>query len=182
MEYQETTEARLEYEEPASGDIKEDRNETTACNEATEKIELDPGMMRSAEEHHDVPSEDVVRAVKGLKKRHRGRKLTAGRRGEPKELTRGNCGSWRKLAAARRKVSRHATVARCKRNVFRKIWTEVNCGPRSTLAAANKRMDRCAGVTQRGGQDGTRTMWDKKSRNDERTGRDCGNILSATGD
>jgi hypothetical protein len=36
MECQETTEAHLEYEEPASGDIKDDRNETTTCNEATE--------------------------------------------------------------------------------------------------------------------------------------------------
>jgi hypothetical protein len=73
MECQETTEARLEYEEPASRDIKDDQNEMTKCNEATEKIEPDPGMMQSAEEHQDVPSEDVVvRPVKGLKKRRRG--------------------------------------------------------------------------------------------------------------
>jgi hypothetical protein len=104
------TEACLEYEEPASGNIKDDQNETTSCNEATEKIH--PGMMQSAEEHQDVPSEDVVmKPVKGLKKRRRGRKCTAGRRGEPKELNRGNCGSLKKLAAACRKVSRHATVA-----------------------------------------------------------------------
>jgi hypothetical protein len=45
------TEVRLEYEEPASGNIKDDRNETTAYNEATEKIETDPGMMQSVEEH-----------------------------------------------------------------------------------------------------------------------------------
>jgi hypothetical protein len=51
----------------------------------TEKI--DPGMMQSTEEHQDVPSEDVVRPVKGMKNRHRGQKSTAGRRGEPKELT-----------------------------------------------------------------------------------------------
>jgi hypothetical protein len=48
MECQETTEARLKYEEPASGDIKDYRNETTVCNEATERIELDLGMMQSA--------------------------------------------------------------------------------------------------------------------------------------
>jgi hypothetical protein len=78
-----------------------------------EKTEQDPGMMQSVEEHQDVPSEDVVvRPVKGLKKRCRGRKSTAGRRGEPKELTRGNYGFWRKLAVACRKnVSFHATVA-----------------------------------------------------------------------
>jgi hypothetical protein len=79
MECQETREARLEYEEPALGDIKDDQNETTACNEATEKIEPDPEMMQFAEEHQDVPSEEVVvRPVKGLKKRRRGRKSTAG--------------------------------------------------------------------------------------------------------
>jgi hypothetical protein len=111
MECQVRTEAHLEYEESASGNIKDDRNETTAYNEATEKIEQNPGMMQSAEEHQDFRSEDVVvRPVKGLKKRHRGRKLTAGRRGETKKLTRGNCGSRRKLAAACRKVSRHAAV------------------------------------------------------------------------
>jgi hypothetical protein len=44
----------------------------------TKKIEQDPGMMQSVEEHQDVPSEDVVlKPVKGLKKRRRGRKLTA---------------------------------------------------------------------------------------------------------
>jgi hypothetical protein len=76
----------------------------TAYNEVTEKIETDPGMMQSTEEHQDILSEDVaVLPVKGLKKRLRVRKLTAGRSGEPKELTRGNCGSRRKLAAACRR-------------------------------------------------------------------------------
>jgi hypothetical protein len=56
--------------------------------------------------------------------RHRGQKLAAGRRGEPNELTQGDCGSRRKLVAACRKVSRHARVAWCKRKVFRKIWTQ----------------------------------------------------------
>jgi hypothetical protein len=60
----------------------------------TEKTVPDPEMMQSAEEHRDVPSEDViVRPVKGLRKRRRGRKLTARQRGEPKELTQGDCGS-----------------------------------------------------------------------------------------
>jgi hypothetical protein len=82
------TEARLEYEEPASGNIKDDRNETTACNVATEKIEPDPSMMQSAEEHQDILSEDVgVMPVKGPKKWRRGQKSIAGRCGEPKDLT-----------------------------------------------------------------------------------------------
>jgi hypothetical protein len=91
MECQETTEARLEYEEAASGDIKDDRNETTACNEATEKIEPGPGMMHSATEHQDIPSEDItVMPVKGLRKQRRFViwPQTAARRGrmEPGEI------------------------------------------------------------------------------------------------
>jgi hypothetical protein len=62
--------------------------------------------------------------VRGRKNRHRGRKQAAGRRGEPKKLTRGDCGSRKKLAAACRKVSRHATMAWRKRNIFRKFWTK----------------------------------------------------------
>jgi hypothetical protein len=75
-----------------------------------------------------------------MKKRHRGQHLAAGRRGELKELTRGDCGSQRKLAAACRKVSRRAAVARSKRNVFRKIRTQGNCGPWKELATAGRRM------------------------------------------
>jgi hypothetical protein len=75
-----------------------------------EKIRPDPGIMQSVAEHQKVPKEDVVKPVKGRKRRHRGKEQAAGRRGEPKELTRGDCGSLRKLAAACRKVSRRATV------------------------------------------------------------------------
>jgi hypothetical protein len=64
--------------------------ETTASHEATEadaeKIEPNPGMMHSISEHEEVPKEDaIVKPVKGRKKRHRGQKLAAGQRGEPKE-------------------------------------------------------------------------------------------------
>jgi hypothetical protein len=87
--------------------------------------EIDPGMMQSVEEHQDVLTEDVtVMPVKGLKKRRRGRKSTAGRRGEPKKLNRGNCGSRKKLAAACSKVSRHAAVVRRKRKLFRRTGTQ----------------------------------------------------------
>jgi hypothetical protein len=56
---------------------------------AMRKIEQNPGMMQSVEEHQDVPNEDVaVMPVKGLKKWRRGRKSTAGRRGEPKIMLR----------------------------------------------------------------------------------------------
>jgi hypothetical protein len=80
MECQQTTEERLEYEEPDLGDLKDDRNETTACNEAKEKI--NPGMMQSTEEHQDVHNEDVaVMPVGELRKWRRVWKTTAGRHG-----------------------------------------------------------------------------------------------------
>jgi hypothetical protein len=133
-------EARVEYVEPASGDIKVEQNETTACNEEAEKIEENPEIMKSAEEHQDVSSEDVVVGpVKGLKKRRRGRKSTAGRRGEPEKLNRGNCGSRKKLAAACRKVSRHATVAWRKRKLFRKSETRGFCGSREGVTVVDGR-------------------------------------------
>jgi hypothetical protein len=41
-------------------------------------------------------------------KRHRGWNLAAGQCRKPEELTQGDCGFWRKLAATCRKVSHHA--------------------------------------------------------------------------
>jgi hypothetical protein len=122
MSGQEKMEPRLECDEPVSEDIK-------ACHEATEtdteKTESYPGMMQSVAEHQVSPKEDaVVKPVKGRKKRHRSRKPTAGRRGEPKELTRSDCGSGKKLAAACRKVSSYATVAWSKINLSRKIGNQ----------------------------------------------------------
>jgi hypothetical protein len=43
-----------------------------------------------------------------MKKQHWGQHLTAGRHGKPKELTQGDCGSWRKVAAACRRMT-HST-------------------------------------------------------------------------
>jgi hypothetical protein len=104
-------------------------------------------MMQSMEEHQEVPSEDViVRPVKGLKKRLCGQKSTAGRHGEPQELTQGNCGSQRKLAAACRKVSSHAAVTWRKRKLFRKIETRGYCGSRIRVTIADKRTSRHATV------------------------------------
>jgi hypothetical protein len=56
-------------------------------------------------------------------KQHRDWHLAAGRRGEPKELTQGDCGSRRKLAATCRKVYRHARVAWRKRDIVSNNWT-----------------------------------------------------------
>jgi hypothetical protein len=64
MSFQETTEAHLECEEQTSV------------------------TMESEEKHQVALKEDtIVKPIKGRKKRHRGRKPAAGRRGEPKELT-----------------------------------------------------------------------------------------------
>jgi hypothetical protein len=116
---------------------------TTAFQEAMEanieKTEPDPGMMQSIAEREVALKEDaVVKSVKGRKKRYRGRKPAAGRRGEPEEIVR-DCGSGRKLAAACRKVFSCATVAYRKRNLLRKIGTQENCGPRKEFTAAGMR-------------------------------------------
>jgi hypothetical protein len=53
--------------------MKDVQEKTTACNKVTDKIEQDPRMMQSVEEHQDIRTEDiVVRPVNGLKKRRRG--------------------------------------------------------------------------------------------------------------
>jgi hypothetical protein len=105
---------------------------------ATKKIEQNSEMMQSVVEHQNSPSEDVVVMPVGEpRKWGRVRKSTSGQRGEPKELNRKNCGSQTKLAAACRKVSRHATVVWRKRNLIRQIRI-------STLAAASRRMSRSA--------------------------------------
>jgi hypothetical protein len=136
---QEMMEAHLECKEPTSADIKACQ-EMTVCHELTEtdteKIQPNPRIMQSVAEHQEVLKEDaVMKTVEGWKQQHRGQKLAAGRRGGPKELTRGDCGSQRKLAAACRKVSRHATVAWRKRRIFRKILKRGNCGLCQEMAA-----------------------------------------------
>jgi hypothetical protein len=151
------------------------RNERTACQEATEAnpekmvpsdraiailemmeatdLKANPEEMESESGHREISKEDAVaKPVKGRKKRHRDRHLAAGRRGEPKELNRGDCGSQRKLAAACRKVPRRAAVVRRKGNVFWKIRTQGNCEPRKQLVAARREMTHRAKVARRKGQ------------------------------
>jgi hypothetical protein len=55
-----------------------------------------------------------------------------------------------KLAAACRKVSRRATVAWRKRNIFRKSWTPRNCGPRKEVTASGMKITCCAGHKRMG--------------------------------
>jgi hypothetical protein len=112
-------------------------------------IETSLKEMKAVVKHQEVPMEEAaVKSSGTMKRRHRGQHLAAGRHGEPKELTQGECGSWRKLAATCRKVSRHAAVEQRKGNVFRKIQTQGNCGPRKELAATGRKTTRCAKVTQ----------------------------------
>jgi hypothetical protein len=68
-------------------------------------------------------------------------------------MTREDCGSERKLAAACRKVSHHAKVAWRKRKLFRKTGTLKKCGWRKEFAAARIRMTRCAKVARRSEHD-----------------------------
>jgi hypothetical protein len=99
--------------------------------------------MQSVGEHQEVPKEDgAMKPVKGRKKRYRDRKLAAGRREEPKELTRGDCGYWRKLAAACKKVSRRVTMVSLQQNSDSgNLWT-----------AAGRKVTRCT-EHRRKGQD-----------------------------
>jgi hypothetical protein len=85
--------------------------------------ELNLEDMESEVEYWEVPMEDVaVKSSGTIKKWRRGQHLVAGRCGEPKEVTRGTCGSRKKLAATCRKVSHCARVAWHKKNVVRNKW------------------------------------------------------------
>jgi hypothetical protein len=92
-------------------DRKDGRKERTVCQDAAEanpeKMESIPEMMKSIAEHRKA-----VRSSGALKKWHKGRYLAAGRRREPKEMARENCGSRSKLDAARRRMTCRAGVAR----------------------------------------------------------------------
>jgi hypothetical protein len=98
-------------------------------------------------QQREVPNEGaVVKPVNGRKKRYKGKKQAAERREEPKEMTQGISGSRRKLAAACRKVSRPATVARGRRHAFKKEQTQDGCQRR--LAAARRGTSHRAEMTR----------------------------------
>jgi hypothetical protein len=84
-----------------------------------EKMETNPVKMTSVAVHEEFHTEDAtVRSSGTVRRRHRGWHVAAKWRGEPKKLTQGHCGSQGKLAAACRKVSRHARVAWHKRGII----------------------------------------------------------------
>jgi hypothetical protein len=112
---------------------------TTDLNGKTEKMECEQQAsvdMTPEVAQQEVPREDAaVMPVRGLRKQRRGRKQAAGRCKEPEKLNQGICGSREKLAAACRKVSRHATVAWRRRDILRKSWKR-SCGLRREVTAA----------------------------------------------
>jgi hypothetical protein len=90
----------------------------------TTDLETNPEETESGADHQEVPKEDVaVETGRAPNERHRGRHLAAGRRGQLEERTWENCGSHKKLGAARRKMTHRAGVARCKGNVVGKNRT-----------------------------------------------------------
>jgi hypothetical protein len=76
--------------------------------------------------------------VQGLKKRHRGRKSTAERRGEQKKGTRGYYESRGKVTVAGKRTSCHARVAWCKRNLMRRHGNQEYCESWRIFSACRK--------------------------------------------
>jgi hypothetical protein len=69
----------------------------------------------AVEEHQEVPKVEVaVETIEALENRHGDRHLAIRHRRQPKKRTHGDGGSWKKLAAARRRMTRRAVPARRK--------------------------------------------------------------------
>jgi hypothetical protein len=79
--------------------------------------------------HEEFRTEDAaVKSSGTMKKRHSGRNLAAGRRGKSKELTKGDYGSRRKLAAASRRMTHSTKVARRRRHDQKNVVQETRKG------------------------------------------------------
>jgi hypothetical protein len=113
-------------------------------------MEANPEEKEAVVVRQDIPYEvATVMPVRGLRKWRRVRKLATECRQKLKELTQGDCGFRRELAAAsRKKVSRHAMVAWRKRNVFRNIVIHGSSESRNKLAVNGMRMTRSAKVAR----------------------------------
>jgi hypothetical protein len=82
--------------------------------EATD-LEANPEEIESEAEHEEVPKEEAaVKTGRALKERHGDGHLAVSRRGKPKKRTQGNGRSRKKLAVARRWMTRRARVTRRK--------------------------------------------------------------------
>jgi hypothetical protein len=98
------------------------KEEVAVQSQEATKTEPDPGTMQSVEEHQEVPKEEAaVMPVGEPRKRRRDRNLAAGRRQKPKRRIQASCESRRRLNTAGKKMTRRATVAWRKRNIFRRI-------------------------------------------------------------
>jgi hypothetical protein len=74
-------------------------------------LEASPEEIESEVEHEEVPEEEAaVETLGALKKWYGARDLAVGCRWQLKKQTQGDCGSWKKLAAACREITRHAGV------------------------------------------------------------------------
>ena len=144
------------------------REKTLACQEMEARQEEEPTSVATKPEVAQiVPAEDaeVIPVGEPKEKRPRERKLAAERRRqEPKNLSRAILGPQTKSTVVRRgtnhranvarktqtdgKRSRHTTVARLKRNIFRESWTPGDCVSRMKLAPACRKVSRRAAVTR----------------------------------
>jgi hypothetical protein len=123
--------------------------------------------MESEGERREVSKEHAtMESGKAPSKRQREQHLAAVRRGKPKELTRGDCGSRRKLAAACRKVSRRARVVWRKRNIITNNWIRDTDeqGPQRVGALRKKLWTRHGGRRVRKGIGGRRPLYLRKDR------------------
>jgi hypothetical protein len=96
--------------------MKDGQKETMACQETTKAHlvckEPSPKKMEPEVERQEVPTDEAAaKSARITIMQHKGRHLAAGRRVKLKKLTQGDCGSWGKLAATCREVSRRAAVA-----------------------------------------------------------------------
>jgi hypothetical protein len=132
-------------------------NEALACRKMTEerleeKKPTSPDRKPEAAQKAEVPAENatVMSVGEPKKKRRMDLKLAAERRRqEPKDTKRINGRPQEKLASACWKVSRRATVAWRKRNIFKENSTQRKCSPRKEVTAARK-ITRSAGHRCRG--------------------------------
>jgi hypothetical protein len=100
--------------------------EMTTCHKGTEadteKIEPNPRMMQSVEEHQEIPKgEATVMPVGGLRKQHIDQNLAAECHQKPKGRIQASCESRRRLTVTSRKMTRSARLTWHRRNVIRKI-------------------------------------------------------------
>jgi hypothetical protein len=120
--------------------------------------------------HREVPNEETtVKSSGALNKRHRGRHLVTGRRRQPEERTRKNCGSSRKLVSARRGTTCVAGVARRKGNVIGKNHTRGNVvrGTWKLRPFGRRYQPKPEG---KGGIKGRGTMWQMPVKNEKAAG------------